>query len=1808
MARNILIFLIVGGVSLLLCPVSSADIPHMISYQGKLTTASGGCLNDTVEMIFSIYPDTLGSPADWSETQTEVVVKDGIFNVLLGSQDTIPSAVFDGNVKYLGVQVESDPEMRPLKPMVSVAYAYRAGAVDGGGGGGGWVDDGIIVRLQSSTDNVGIGTTGPAGKLDVTGQSVFRRGDGIQDKIILNPEDINVALELRSETSGGTPFIDFANDDASDFDARIRLREDGLLAVEGASDVNLQVDGQLRVDKELLVGSEPSEDLDATRSYYTYKGSAASPYTYQGSALRARITLGGNSTNPVGTGHGITSESVMLESGSSENEMTPLYLGCVAHEPCRLWGIDLSVHGPVSSQADLLQGLVNFVNNYNAASVPFKGVGTAIVTRPGAGGSATPEQQISQTYPLDAGLAIVGFSGTPNEAVKTQGFKTALQIGGTASGWMQTPLTSKLGTGVLVRDVETAGIKFQDFLNSTTPALSVDVPSVMEISEADSLKWKLSQEGSEVDAALLLRDMTEADEWWWSAFAGGDKRLSFQKDRMVVMRDGSVGIGTTTPTEKLQVDGTIHSTSGGFKFPDGTVQVTAAGGGGGGGWVDDGTLVRLETDTDSVGIGMTTPTEKLDVSGNIKATGTITSGSSITIDGVNDKIIATSGTIDFDDENLVTTGKAAIGPGSSNPGVNAFVAGENDTASGDWSTVGGGNLNNAIGDYSTIGGGRWNTADGERATVGGGGVNMASGAYSTVGGGQPNNARGRHSVVSGGGGPLTADTNSAIGDFSTIGGGRRNAASGTYSTIPGGRENEALGNYSFAAGRRAKANHTGTFVWTDSTDEDFASTAANQFLIRASGGVGIGTDSPGEELDVAGTVQMTGFKMPTDPGDGYVLTSDASGTGSWQPAAGGADDDWSFRVTDTADTTLVTGGPWGIARSGNELFGNADSTHVNLGVACTTGTSGQNYKYCTVGGGHGNTANGSYATVGGGYFNTAGNEYATVGGGVGNTASGYLATVGGGFSNTAANAKATVGGGDGDTASGNYSTVPGGRSNKAAGDYSLAAGRRAKANHSGSFVWADNTNEDFASTGDNQFLIRASGNVGIGTAAPAAQLDVAGTVQMTGFKMPTDPSDGYVLTSDGSGVGTWQPLAVAGDNDWSFRVTDTADTTLATAGAWGIARHGNTLYGTYDSTHVNLGVACITGNSGEDNKYCTVGGGGGNTAGGWSATVGGGLYNTANGFYSCVSGGNNNNVSHAYATVGGGRNNVVSADDATVSGGWGNTASGDNATVGGGYENTADYNYSTVGGGFSNTARYNYATVGGGIYNTAISVYATVGGGRADTASAAAATVGGGYHNIASGDSSTIGGGGNNTASGDAATVGGGTINAATADRAIVGGGMANLSGDTAATVGGGSYNKAWGKYSVVAGGGGGSASDSNSALGNWSAICGGKSNTVSNDYSIIGGGQLNTASGNYSSVGGGQSNEAGNTGTTVGGGLGNYASGYIATIGGGNNNTASGRWSTIAGGVSNTSSDTASAVGGGRNNKARGPYSVVAGGGGPTDSDSNSATGDWSTVSGGRSNTASGDHAAVGGGQGNWASTDHATIGGGKDNSAGNGYATVAGGVSNNIGGAYGTISGGAYNRIRYTCDYSAIPGGYADTLTLNADYSMGFGRAVYVDDGYHVMFFDGTWSGHLNLNRDHRDATPSSYPIRVGTHAFNGNGAYLTSGGVWTDISSRAKKEDFQQLDGDQVLDKIEAMSMTSWKFKGTEERHVGPVAEDFYRAFGCGTGIPEDDSTSIAALDLAGVSLVAVQELTRLIKEQQKEITALKAQIEALQTGRR
>jgi hypothetical protein len=202
-----------------------------------------------------------------------------------------------------------------------------------------------------------------------------------------------------------------------------------------------------------------------------------------------------------------------------------------------------------------------------------------------------------------------------------------------------------------------------------------------------------------------------------------------------------------------------------------------------------------------------------------------------------------------DGSNLVTDKYGTIGGGARNQAGDD--AGTTDTAG--YATVGGGKNNTASDWYTTVGGGGGNSASADQATVGGGIGNEASGSCATVGGGSYNSASDSKATVSGG------ENNTSYGN-ATVGGGYNNKATISSATIPGGHDNTASGEYSFAAGRRAKANHKGAFVWGDATNEDVASTGNNQFIIRASGGVGIGTDSPSAALDVSSTTQ--GFLPP----------------------------------------------------------------------------------------------------------------------------------------------------------------------------------------------------------------------------------------------------------------------------------------------------------------------------------------------------------------------------------------------------------------------------------------------------------------------------------------------------------------------------------------------------------------------------------------------------------------------------------------------------------------------------------------------------------------------------------------------------------------------------------------------------------------------------------------------------------------------------------------------------------------------------------------------------------------------------------
>jgi hypothetical protein len=573
---------------------------------------------------------------------------------------------------------------------------------------------------------------------------------------------------------------------------------------------------------------------------------------------------------------------------------------------------------------------------------------------------------------------------------------------------------------------------------------------------------------------------------------------------------------------------------------------------------------------------------------------------------------------------------------------------------------------------------------------------------------------------------------------------------------------------------------------------------------------------------------------------------------------------------------------------------------------------------------------------------------------------------------------------------------------------------------------------------------------------------VASKIKDAAVTMPKVDQAGATLGQVIKWNGTaWQPDIDAGvpDIDWKYSVSDGADTTLLMGGRWGLARPGNALYGNADSTHVNWGVACTTGLSGQNFKYCVVGGGYANKASGYYSTASGGTQNVAG--------------------------NAAGNSCATVGGGFQNSASGDfYATIGGGYSNDAGgFTAPTVAGGYNNTASNSYAFVGGGQNNIASGSHAIVAGGQNNVASGSQAIVGGGQNNIASGSQAIVGGGSSNAASGYLSVVPGGN---ADTTKAIYGGalsGYSNLAGDavedTAAVVAGGFNNHALAKcayiggglnnvvnneYAVVAGG------YEDSASGSYSFVGGGFENRATLNYAAVLGGFNNTATSASAAVGGGANNSATDYAATVAGGWDNHATGYGSFVGGGgifntapSGNTASGLYSAIAGGVRNralanyafigageddtvnavcgatvsgysnkagdATTDTASVITGGYNNTITSRYSFIGGG------LNNVVTNDYATVAGGLADTANGQYSCVGGGWGNNASGYAATVTGGWHNSASDQNATVGGGGFNTASNPYTTVAGGASNCA--SGQDATVGGGYADTASATLSFA---------------------------------------------------------------------------------------------------------------------------------------------------------------------------
>ncbi|MBL7960007.1 tail fiber domain-containing protein [bacterium] len=317
-------------------------------------------------------------------------------------------------------------------------------------------------------------------------------------------------------------------------------------------------------------------------------------------------------------------------------------------------------------------------------------------------------------------------------------------------------------------------------------------------------------------------------------------------DLMTIQDNGFVGVGTITPTTKFEVAGPIFSSSGGFKFPDGTMQTTAAGAGGN----------TLDQSYDQGGAGagriITADAGAVTVAGTdgFLSTGTFGSGT-LPASGAGTRM-------------MWYPNKAAFRSGSvggnhwdnDSIGGYSFASGRDSRATGLISTAMG---------YQTIAGGAYSTATGYQSSALGasstamGVYSVASGVYST--------AMGYNSVSGGVGSFAIGYGTRAAGYFSMAMGHLSTARA--YSSVVFGRYNDTTGN------AISWINTDPLFVIGNGSSDNARS---NAMTVLKNGRVGIGTITPRAKLEVADTIYSSigGFKFP----DGTVQTS-AGVAGQW---------------------------------------------------------------------------------------------------------------------------------------------------------------------------------------------------------------------------------------------------------------------------------------------------------------------------------------------------------------------------------------------------------------------------------------------------------------------------------------------------------------------------------------------------------------------------------------------------------------------------------------------------------------------------------------------------------------------------------------------------------------------------------------------------------------------------------------------------------------------------------------------------------------------------------------------------------------
>ncbi|NOT52168.1 MAG: hypothetical protein HOP10_12920 [Chitinophagaceae bacterium] len=222
----------------------------------------------------------------------------------------------------------------------------------------------------------------------------------------------------------------------------------------------------------------------------------------------------------------------------------------------------------------------------------------------------------------------------------------------------------------------------------------------------------------------------------------------------------------------------------------------------------------------------------------------------------------------------------------------------------------------------------------------------------------------------------------------------------------------------------------------------------------------------------------------------------------------------------------------------------------------------------------------------------------------------------------------------------------------------------------------------------------------------------------------------------------------------------------------------------------------------------------------------------------------------------------------------------------------------------------------------------------------------------------------------------------------------------------------------------------------------------------------------------------------------------------------------------------------------------------------------------------------------------------------------TIASGSSSTSMGSSTTASGIAATAMGSSTiasgNYSTAMG---RTTIANGNYSTAMGSYVSTNnfDGA-LIIGDNSTTTILNIAtaNSFRARFDGGYRFFTSAAAINAESCQLPAGGnAWVTASDSRLKEKITIADGEDFLKKIATMKLGSWNYLSQnplKQRHYGPMAQDFYAAFGKDEFGTIGNDTTINSADFDGVNLIAIQALekrTQKIEQLEKENNALKQQ---------